>query len=60
MIPHLVEIQVYLFQNIKITKLHEITFSKYCSFDSRGDVINQNWLERVPKLVSYVLMVIER
>ena len=29
-----------LCQNTKTTKRHEITFSKYCSFDSRGDTIN--------------------
>ena len=45
----------YLFQNTKTTKFHEITFSKYCSFDSHGDVINPK-LAR--KSVSHVLMVI--
>ena len=30
----------YFFQNTEIPKFHEITFSKYCSFDSRGDAIN--------------------
>ena len=31
----------HLFQNTKTTKFYEITFSKYCSFDSRSGVINQ-------------------
>ena len=30
----------YFLRNTKIAKFHEITFSKYCSFDSHGDGIN--------------------
>ena len=36
----------YLFQNTKTTKFHEITFSKYCSFGSRGDVINPKFARK--------------
>ena len=38
----------------------EITFSKYCSFDSHGDVINQKWCQKRSKLIFHVTMVIER
>ena len=38
----------------------EITFSKYCSFDSRGDVINSKLGQKGLKLVLHVLMMIER
>ena len=37
----------YLFQNTKTTKFHEITFSKYFSFDSRGDVLNPNLAQKI-------------
>ena len=38
----------------------EITFSKYCSFDSGGDIINPKLGQKRPKLVFHVPMVIER
>ena len=36
----------YLFQNAKTAKFHEITFSKYCSFDSRGVIINPKFARK--------------
>ena len=42
----------YLFQNTKTAKFHEITFSKYCSFDSHGDVINPKLARRKIKINS--------
>ena len=36
----------YLFQNTKTTKFHEIIFSKYCSFDSCGNVINPKFARK--------------
>ena len=38
----------------------ESTFSKYCSFDSPGDVINAKFGLKGPKLVFNVSMIIER
>ena len=38
----------------------EITFSKYCSFDCHGDVINPKLGQKGPKLVFHVPVVIER
>ena len=37
----------YLFQNTKTTKFHEITFSKYFSFDFHGDVLNPNMARKI-------------
>ena len=38
----------------------EITFSKYSSFDSRGDVVNPKLGQKGPKIVLHKPMVIER
>ena len=38
----------------------EVTFSKYCSFDSLGDVINPKLDQKVPKLVFHAPMVTEK